>query len=393
MSTTQLAHYIFPDQVYAGFGAVSQAGKSLKQDGAHHAFVIADPGVVGAGLHTALLASLTQVGLAHTLYTRVIPNPDTTSVDAAAQACRDSGADCVVAIGGGSGLDTGKAVRMVVAGPADGRVHEYAYKMGDAARPHPRRLPTFMAIPTTAGTGAEVTPWAVITDPADKTKFGVGGPRSVPDIAIVDPELMLSLPAALTASTGMDALTHLIEAFVSTNHNPLLDAMILDAIGLVARHLPAAVARGDNRAARDGMAQAAMAGGIAISSKWLGACHSVAHQLSGFANVPHGLANAIMLPHVMRYNLAGAIERFAAIDAALGGAASGDMRARAEAAVTRVERLNRDIGIPTRLRDAGVTRDVIPDMARMAYAVDLNWWTNPRTVNESVMTQLYEAAY
>jgi alcohol dehydrogenase class IV len=393
MSASHQSHYIFPDQVFAGFDSVAQTGPALKQDGIRHAFLIADPGVVRAGLHSALLASLASAGVAHTLYAHVIPNPDTASVDTAVGAYRSSDADAVVAIGGGSALDTGKAVRMVVAGPVEGRVRDYAYKMGDAALPHPRRLPTFAAIPTTAGTGAEVTPWAVITDPADKTKFGVGGPRSVPDIAIVDPALMLTLPAALTASTGMDALTHLIEAYVSTNHNPLLDPMILDAIGMVTRNLPIAVARGDNRAAREGMAQAALAGGIAISSKWLGACHSVAHQLSGFANVPHGLANAIMLPHVMRYNLPGAVERFANVDHAMGGPQNGDLRMRAESAIARVEQLNRDIGLPSRLQDAGVQRDVIPEMAKMAYTVDLNWWTNPRSVDQQVMEQLYLAAY
>jgi alcohol dehydrogenase len=389
------AYYIFPDQVYSGFGVAQRAGQEARAEGAVHAFVIADPGVVAAGLAEPVLTSIAAAGLAYTLYANVVPNPDCDSVDVAAAACRASGADCIVGIGGGSGLDTAKAVRLVVAGPAEGKVAEYAYRMGDKARPHPRHLPPYIAIPTTAGTGAEVTPWAVITDPRDKFKFGVGGPRSVPSTALIDPELMLGLPPFLTAATGMDALTHCIEAYVSTNDNPALDAMILHGIALIGRSLPVAVAKGSDRGARDAMANAAMIGGIAISSKWLGACHSLAHQLSGFANVQHGLANAIMLPHVMRFNLPGAVEKYARIGDALGGsgASAGTQRERAENAVRLVEQLNQDVGLPARLRDVGVGEDMIAPMAQFAFTIDLNWWTNPRDVNEDIMARLYRAAY
>jgi alcohol dehydrogenase class IV len=201
------------------------------------------------------------------------------------------------------------------------------------------------------------------------------------------------MPAFLTAATGMDALSHCVEAYVSTNENPVLDPMILHGIGLIARYLPVATARGDNREARHAMAQAALIGGIAISSKWLGACHSLAHQLSGFANVQHGLANAIMLPHQMAYSLPGAMEKYAAIGAALGGEQSGSLRRRAEAAVEAVAQLARDVGLPTRLRDVGVDETLIPEMAKVAYTVDLNWWTNPRAVSEAVMAQIYRAAW
>ena len=387
------SYYIFPDQVYTGFGSAQKAGAEAKAESAQYIFVIADPGVVAAGLAEPVIKSIQAVGLAHTLYTKVVPNPDTTSVDEAVADYRASGADLLIGIGGGSGLDTAKAVRMVAGGPADGKVAEYAYRMGDKARPHPKQLPFFIAIPTTAGTGAEVTPWAVITDPQDKFKFGVGGPRSVPSMALIDPELMLGLPPFLTAATGMDALTHCIEAYVSTNDNPVLDAMILHGIELVGRHLPVAVAKGSDRVAREAMAQAAMIGGIAISSKWLGACHSLAHQLSGFANVQHGLANAIMLPHVMAFNMPGAVEKFARVSDVLGGSTSGTVRARAENAITLVQQLNRDVGLPTRLQDVGVTEAVIAPMAKFSYTVDLNWWTNPRNVSEAVMEMLYRSAW
>jgi alcohol dehydrogenase class IV len=391
MTTT--SYYIWPGQVYFGFGASQRVGPEAQAEDAQHVFVIADPGVVAAGLLESITRSLKAAGLAYTIYDQVIPNPDTSSIDAAVAAFRQSQADLIVGIGGGSGLDTAKAVRLVAGGPPDGRVAEYAYRLGDKARPHPKNLPPYIAIPTTAGTGADLTPWAVITDAADKFKFGVGGPRSVPTMAIIDPELMMTLPAFLTAATGMDALTHCIEAYVSTNDNPVLDPMILYGIELIGRSLTVAVARGDNRAARYDMAQAAYIGGVAISSKWLGACHSLAHQLSGFANVQHGLANSIMLPHQMAYSLPGAIERYARIGAALGIPAEGSLRQRAERTVAAVRQLAQDVGLATRLRDVGVTEAMIKPMAKLAYTVDLNWWTNPRSVSEDVMEQLYRAAF
>lgn len=386
------SHYLWPGQVHVGFGVAGRVGQEARAEGARHVFVLADPFVATSGMLDPIIGSLKAAEIAFSVYQHVIPNPDTPTVDAAVTAFRQSQADLIVGVGGGSALDTAKAVRLVAAGPAEGRVGEYALRLGDRCRPHPRQLPSFFAIPTTAGTGAEVTPWAVITDPAEKFKFGVGGPRSIPDMALADPELMLGMPAPLTAATGMDALSHCVEAYVSTNHNPILDPLILHGIGLIARNLPVATAQGANRAARLAMAEAALIGGIAISSKWLGACHSLAHQLSGFANVPHGLANAIMLPHQMAYSLPGAIERYAQVGAAL-GAAGATARQLAEGAIQAVHQLNLDLGLPTRLRDVGVTEPMIPQMAHFAYTIDLNWWTNPRSVNEQVMEQLYRAAY
>jgi alcohol dehydrogenase class IV len=206
---------------------------------------------------------------------------------------------------------------------------------------------------------------------------------------------MLTLPPLLTAATGMDALTHCIEAYVSTNENPALDPMILHGIELIGRSLPVAVAQrktAKSREARRDMALAAMIGGIAISSKWLGACHSLAHQLSSFANVQHGLANSIMLPHQMAYSLVGALEKYARVGLALGVPPEGSVRQRAERAVEAVRQLAVDAGLPTRLRDVDVTEEMIPGMAQNAY-IDLNWRTNPRTVTEAVMEQLYRDAF
>lgn len=391
MTTHSLSYYIWPGQVHFGFGAVAVVGREAKALQAGHIFVIADPGVVAAGLTGPVTASLKAAGLSYDLYDRVVPNPDTETVDAAVIAFYESKANCIVAVGGGSGLDTAKAVRLAAGG--GGKIAEYALLLGDKTRPPGREMVPMIALPTTAGTGAEVTPWAVITDLNRKLKMGVGGAFSVPTMAIIDPELMLTLPPMLTAATGMDALTHCIEAYVSTNDNPALDPMILHGIELIGRSLRVAVAQGKNREARRDMALAAMIGGIGISSKWLGACHALAHQLSGFADVQHGVANAIMLPHQMAYSLVGALERYARVGAALGVPPEGSVRQQAERTVEAVRELNVDVGLPTRLRDVSVTEEMIPAMADQAYNVDLNWWTNPRTVNEKVMEQLYRNAY
>jgi alcohol dehydrogenase class IV len=391
MTTQPISHYIWPGQVKFGFGAAEQTGPEAKALHAGHVFVIADPGVVSAGLTEPVVASLKAARLSYNLYDKVVPNPDTESVDTAVAAFRASHSDCIVAIGGGSGLDTAKAVRLAAGG--GGNIAEYALMLGDKTRSPGRSMAPMIAIPTTAGTGAEVTPWAVITDLSRKLKMGVGGAFLVPNMAIVDPGLMLTLPPFLTAATGMDALTHCIEAYVSTNDNPAIDPLALQGIELVGRSLRVAVVQGKNREARREMALAAMLGGIAISSKWLGACHSLAHQLSGFAEVQHGVANAIMLPHQMAYSLVGAVERYAHVAQALGVPASGSLRQQAEQAVAAVHQLNVDLGLPTRLRDVGVTEEMIAPMAYQAYNIDLNWWTNPRAVNEQVMAQLYRAAF
>ena len=394
MTSQAISYYIWPGQVQFGFDAAGLVGQEARARQASHVFIIADPGVVAAGLTEPVIASLKVAGLSYNLYDRVIPNPDTESVDTAVAAFRESKADCIVGIGGGSSLDTAKAVRLAAGG--GGRIAEYALLLGDKTRPPGGHMAPMIAIPTTAGTGSEVTPWAVITDNSRKLKMGVGGAFLVPTVALIDPELMLTLPPMLTAATGMDALSHCIEAYVSTNDNPALDPMILHGIELIGRSLRVAVVQGQttqSREARRDMALAAMIGGIAISSKWLGACHSLAHQLSGFANVQHGLANALMLPQQMAYSLTGALERYARVAEALGVPPEGSLRQRAERAIEAVRELTVDVGLPTRLRDVGVTEEMIPGMAYNAYNIDLNWWTNPRTVNEAVMEQLYRAAF
>ncbi|CAN5377983.1 lactaldehyde reductase [soil metagenome] len=395
---SQISTYVWPGQTHFGFGASALLGPEAKTLGATHIFIIADPGVVAAGLLNQITPTLDADGFAYTVYTKVVPNPSVESVDAAAAAFRASGADLIVGIGGGSGMDTAKAVRELAGGPTGVSITEYSYLLqGDKVRSVPTRqqMPPMIAIPTTAGTGAEVTPWAVITDTTAHRKFGIGGPALLPDIALCDPALTLTLPPFLTAATGMDALTHLIEAYVSTNnHQPALDPLILYGIELIGRSLRIAVVQGSNAQARSDVMQGAMLGGIAISSNWLGACHALAHPLSSLANVPHGLANAIMLPHQMTYTLPGALERYAKIALSLDATsgAAGPTRQQAARAVEAVRELLVDVGLPTRLSEVGVQETQINPLAEQAI-LDLNHTTNPRSVTQAALEHLYRQAY
>jgi 4-hydroxybutyrate dehydrogenase len=394
---TNISTYLWPGNTRFGFGAVALVGEEAVRLGTRHAFILTDPGVHTAGLVDPVLASLSDSGLAATVYTHCPPNPDVESVDSAAASFRACGADLIIGLGGGSPLDAAKAVRELAGGPPEASIAEYALMLRDKARPVPstRDMPPMIGIPTTAGTGAEVTPWGVITDQANMQKKGIGGPALIPTVALIDPELTLKLPPHLTAATGMDALSHCIEAYVSTNTGPIaLDPMILFGIGLLGRYLPVAVHQPDNRHAREQVMLAALIGGIAISSRWLGAAHSLAHQLSTFANVHHGLACSLMLPIQMEFSLPGALERYAQIATALDPACAGgeSVAQQAELSVKSVRRLVHEIGLPIRLRDAGVAAALIPEMTTHAY-MDLNWTTNPRPVTEADLEAMYRAVY
>lgn len=400
--TANISTYVWPGQTYFGFGAAKIAGQEARALRTKKAFILSDPGVIGAKLLEPVIESLEEADLVSSIYDKIPPNPDIDSVDAATAAFRASGADIIVAVGGGSVLDAAKGLRLAAGGPENASVIEYSSITGIKARPvpMPHDLPPMMAIPTTAGTGSEVTPWGVLTDMKRKLKFGVGGPYLVPNVALVDPEMTLTLPTWLTAATGLDALSHCIEAYVSINQNPALDPMILHGIELIGRSLRQAFAQPANRSARGDMMLASMIAGVGISSKWLGACHSLAHQLSSFADVHHGVAIALMLPHQMAFSLPGAEERYGEIGAALEGRDNWEMmsagfsrRERAERAVSAVRELICDVGLPTRLRDAGVTLEMIPPMAENAYQKDGNWPTNPRLINQSDLEDLYQQAY
>lgn len=392
-----ISTYLWPGQIMFGRGASSKVGESLLSLKANNVFVITDSGVHKAGIVDPITASIKGMGLPFEIYDQVISNPDVESVDNAHAKFRESEADVIVGIGGGSVLDTAKSVRLMAGSSRDLSIRDYGLILGDKAHPVPtvKEMPPIIAIPTTAGTGSEVTPWAVITNSEQKTKFGVGGAFLIPDIGLLDPELTTSLSPSLTAATGMDALSHCIEAYVSINLNPILDPIILDGIMRIGRSLRNAVLNGSDLTAREDMLLASLIGGIAISSKWLGACHSLAHSLSSIGNLHHGTAIALMLPYQMNYSLQGALKKYAQIGDVLDSSNSlhGTIHEQAAWAVEAVRSLIADIGMPTRLRDVGVTETAIPKLAMNAYNEDSNWKTNPRALDVLVMENLYREAF
>lgn len=390
----KISSYVWPGDTHFGFGAAALAGREATAHGGRRAFIVTDPGVAAAGLLEPVEESLKTEGVSTTVYREIPPNPDFGSIDAAGAAFRDDGADLIVGVGGGSVLDAAKALRLLAGGPPEATISEYVLKKGgpDRKPPDRRAMPPMIALPTTAGTGSEVTPWGVLTNLERHLKQSVGGPYLVPTAALVDPALTLTLPPTLTAATGIDALSHLVEAYVSTNHNPILDPMILYGIELIGHSLRRAVTQPHDKEARSDVMLASTIGGIAISSKWLGACHALAHQLSSIADVHHGVAIALMLPHQMTFSLKGAPGRYAQIAAALDGDVPVAPQCGPERAAEAVRELIADVGLPLRLRDAGVRREMIAVLADNAY-LDLNWATNPCAINRDEMAQLYEAAY
>jgi len=398
----EISTYIWPGQTHFGYGAATLVAREISSMGARHAFIITDPGIIAAGLLAPVTESLSSSDITYTVFDQVPANPHISAVDAATRLFRDCSADVVVAVGGGSVLDAAKAIRLAAGGPTSASIGDFAPYLGEKALPVPpqHQMPAMIAIPTTAGTGSEVTPWGVLTDLDRKLKFGIGGNNLMPNIALVDPDLTLTLPAMLTAATGLDALSHCIEAYVSTKQNPALDPMILKGIELIGRSLRTAVSQPSDRQARHDMMLASMIGGIAISSRWLGACHSLAHQLSSFADLHHGVAIALMLPHQIEYSLPGAVERYGEIAVALVGLADQQIistkpgsQERAKRAVTALRELIADIGLPSRLSETGISADLIPSMAHHAFKLDGNWPTNPWPVDESDLENLYQRAY
>jgi alcohol dehydrogenase class IV len=350
------------------------------------AIVVSDPGIAKAGILDRVLSALDQAGVTAEPYPSVEPNPSVETVDAAHDLFRRTRSAFVLGVGGGSAMDVAKVVAVLAA--HGGGVRDYE-GMGKVPGPG---VPC-VAVPTTAGTGSEVTIFSVITDRQRKFKMTVGSPHTVPQVALCDPELTLSMPPALTAATGMDALTHAIESFVNTVHNPIAAALALDAIRLIGRSLRTAYSNGKDLRARTEMLLASTMAAMAFARTRLGNVHAMSHPLGAHFDVPHGVANAVLLPPVMAWNMIACYDTYPQIAAALGEPAAGlSPREAAEAAVEAVRRLARDVQIPERLRDLGVTREGIPAMTEDAMKSG-NVLVNPRATSAADIAALFEAAY
>jgi choline dehydrogenase len=372
-----------PTRLVHGAGALAQLRGVLRELGVARPMLVTDPGVAAAGLADRALGQLEEP----VVFDEVRPNPDIELVDRGAEIYRESGCDALVALGGGSSIDTAKSIGVVA--EHGGSIRDYEWGQD----PINRRVPPLVAIPTTAGTGSEVTLWAVITDHDRKIKFNVGGtPLIGPHVALIDPELMLGLPPAVTAATGMDALSHAIECYTCDYHQPFNDAVALLAIELVAGWLRTAVADGSNLEARTHMAHAATLGGLAYGTESAGAAHAMSQSAGGVHDCPHGALTARVLGPVCEFNAPADPARYARIAVGLSvDTRELDQLEAALAGVEEVYRLTNDVGIPT-MRELGFSEDEIPMLARIALE-DPQTVGNPREVDVAGYEEIYRNAF
>jgi alcohol dehydrogenase class IV len=367
-----------------GPGAALRCAADLAARGARSVFLVTTPPT--RFLCAPLIEALEAQQCAVTVWLDLVGEPTIPEFHAALAAAREARADAVVGLGGGSAMDVAK----LVAALFDGRQQiEDALGVDRLAG----RALWVGCIPTTAGTGSEVTPIAILGDEDEDLKKGVVSRHLTPDAAYLDPTLTFSLPAAVTAATGIDALTHCIEAYANRFAHPLADIYALEGIRLIAKHLATAVEDGQNLEARSAMMRASLYGGMCLGPVNTAAVHALAYPLGGEFHVAHGVANALLLPHVLRFNAETSPERYAAIADALGAPGTGDPQARAEAAVQHVFDLCKRCGIPDQMRRYGVAQEDIPRMARAAMSVTRLLERNPREVTEADAVRIYEAAW
>jgi len=372
-----------PTRLVHGPGAVAHVVEALGALGVIRPLLVTDPGVQAAGLVDRVLEHLDGP----VLFDQVRPNPDIALVDGGAEIYRESGCDGLVALGGGSSIDTAKSIGVVV--QHGGSILDYEW----GHDPIEKRVPPLVAIPTTAGTGSEVTLWAVITDRERKIKFNVGGtPLIGPHVALIDPELMLGLPPSVTAATGMDALSHAIECFTCDYHQPFNDAVALLAIELASQWLRTAVSEGSNLEARTHMAHAATLGGMAYGTESAGAAHAMSQSAGGVHDCPHGALTARVLGPVCEYNVPALPDRYARIAMGLGVDTGGMTSLEAGlAGVEELYRLTDDVDIPT-MEELGFSEDEIPMLARIAFE-DPQTIGNPREIDVSGYEDVYANAF
>ena len=374
---------------YYGAGCRSVIADEVRKRGFSKALLVTDKDLIRFGVAEKIEEVLRNAGIPYEIFSDLKANPTITNVKDGVAAFKAAGADFIIALGGGSSIDTAKAVGIVVNNPefADVRSLE-----GTAETKH-RAVPTF-AIPTTAGTAAEVTINYVITDEEARKKMVCVDPNDIPMCAIIDCELMYSMPKGLTAATGMDALTHAIEAYITPGATPLSDLLTWNSIKFIAENLEAAVKDGSNAAAREGMAYGSYVAGMAFSNVGLGIVHSMAHPLGARYDIAHGVANALLLPYVMEYNAESpARPKYLDIARAMGVDTTGmSVDEGVAAAIGAVRALSLSIGIPQRLHEIGVKREDIPALAVAAFN-DVCTGGNPRPTSVEDIAALYETAY
>lgn len=378
--------FILNETSYFGSGARREISTEIARRGFRKAFVVADHDLLKFGTVELVTKELGETPCE--IFSDFKANPTVKNVKAGVTAFLASGADFIIAIGGGSAIDTSKGIAIVANNPEFSDI----VSLEGVADTKKKCVP-IIALPTTAGTAAEVTINYVITDEETGRKMVCVDPNDIPVLAIVDAELMATMPKGLTAATGMDALTHAIEGYITKSAWALSDMFELQAIAWISENLRAAVANGKDMTARENMALAQYVAGMAFSNVGLGCVHSMAHPLGARFDIAHGVANAMLLPIVMEYNLPAAVEKYGCIARAMGVNTDGmSAEEAAAAAVDAVKKLSADIGIPKALRDIGIPADALEQLSKDAFA-DVCTGGNPREITEADILELYRKAY
>ncbi len=381
----RVSKFVIPEVIF-GIGTLAEVGGAVRRVGGRRPLLVSDPGVLAAGWVERAAPSLADVRVQWRLWHGLTPNPKDYEVEAAFESYRESGCDALVAIGGGSCIDLAKAVAILSGN--GGRILDYE-GIDRATRP----IPPMVMVPTTGGSGSDVSQFCVVTDTRRRFKATIGGRALIPEISVTDPEVLTTMSPELSAHTGMDALSHAIESSVSEACDFLSQGLALSAIRGIVEHLPVVVEDPRDLVAREGMARASLQAGMAFTNALLGATHAIAHQIGGALDLPHGLLNAILLPHVMRFNAETHADRYLEVAAALGVDTEGtDAGTAAEQAIRRVETLGQALGIPSGLHEIGVDPADFDTFAVNALR-DAYIATNPRPVTEDDVRHICVAAY
>lgn len=374
--------FVLNETSYHGAGAIQEIAGEVKGRGFKKCFVCSDPDLIKFGVTKKVTDVLDNASIAYEIYSEIKPNPTIENVQTGVAAFKASGADCIIAIGGGSSMDTAKAIGIIIKNPDFADVVSL-----EGVAPTTEKCVPIIAVPTTAGTAAEVTINYVITDAAKNRKMVCVDPKDIPVVAVVDPDMMSSMPKGLTAATGMDALTHAIEGYITKGAWELSDMFHIKAIEIISRSLRGAV---ENTAdGREGMALGQYVAGMGFSNVGLGIVHSMAHPLGAVYDTPHGVANAIILPTVMEYNAPATGDKYRDIAKAMGvhGVDSMSLEEARKAAVDAVRKLGQDVGIPSDLKDIVKPEDV-DFLAQSAYD-DACRPGNPRDTSVEEIKELY----
>lgn len=376
--------FVLNETSYHGKGAINEIANEITARGFKKAFVCSDPDLIKFNVTNKVLAVLDKAGIPYEVYSNIKPNPTIQNVQTGVETFKKSGADCIVAVGGGSSIDTSKAIGIIVNNPEFADVRSL-----EGVAPTKNKCVPIIAVPTTAGTAAEVTINYVITDAEKDRKMVCVDVHDIPVVAVVDPDMMSSMPKGLTAATGMDALTHAIEGYITRGAWELSDMFHITAIKMISENLRSAVK--NEPKGREGMALGQYVAGMGFSNVGLGLVHSMAHPLGALYDTPHGVANAIILPVVMEYNAPATGDKYRDIAVAMGVEEAKDMSVEEarKAAVNAVRQLAKDVGIPENLKDI-VKREDLDFLAKSAYA-DACRPGNPRETSVEEIKKLYES--